>query len=722
MSRKVRSELRTMAAEAARSGKSAARDPMAARDHNLRTPSPIKHRRDDAPVAQRIGLESPAVSPFWINKAKQQSRITKTKEWAGSRDNEMGRAAHAIAMEAGPPRITRAVVGEEQSEPEQRRTKLKGSRATTAAEERRRQRSKASRGPKRSGTVEEQALSMMAHQDIQTDRLQQALLGIQGVSNEAFQAQAEKHAAVLEATEARFLARQQKMQAAHKEQLAEHSREKVAALAQLATAEERHKRAMVEVEASVAIHQNDIEGAVQVLRTQLQQQAEQHAKVIAELEAEMAENRDSVLEKMHAQASTHDEVREAAVEQVRQEAHKTLESITEVHQAGMAAMQAEVASLRDRNRSEAEEYSRTKVELNEKLSALLEQQQEIHRAEVEQLREDWEAQAKSKHAQELAALNDRYEKQLAAADARLAAAEELRSNEQAAAEQAAAAQLVMESAHALALQELQAEAENREAALSQQFQEEFRDATTDLREELEALRKDDAARHEAAMEQLQCAHEQVTAALKGEFTEDAASQAEAAVAQLEHVYHEHQTTIAAAAREHTAACARLSEQHESVVADLHEQLHSAKQEHRRQLESANAEWEVERAQMLAEAEKKKQKRQAAKARAQREIEETQAELALATPRQRANQRLQELTESHAGTEVRLAASEAAAVAVQEQAATRLAALQQETLELTATQQRAVKAEAALAALQQENAAAQALRRSQDARQVRSLIC
>eukprot|EP01048_Picozoa_sp_COSAG05_P007222 COSAG05_NODE_504_length_9208_cov_22.420024_5_plen_127_part_00 len=43
------------------------------------------------------------------------------------------------------------------------------------------------------------------------------------------------------------------------------------------------------------------------------------------------------------------------------------------------------------------------------------------------------------------------------ADARLAAADEWRSNEQAAAEQASAARIVMESSHALALAELQQE-------------------------------------------------------------------------------------------------------------------------------------------------------------------------------------------------------------------------------------------------------------------------
>eukprot|EP01048_Picozoa_sp_COSAG05_P007220 COSAG05_NODE_504_length_9208_cov_22.420024_3_plen_312_part_00 len=241
MSRKsaVRAELRSLAAEASRADKrapAARRGPMSARDLN-RTPSPIPHRgaAEEGPHA--------SVSPFWVAKAKQQARIVGTQEWAGNKPNRGVRVARVL------------LDSEESEEPPRS--------PTNVAEERRRQRHIRG-GPRRSGTVEEQALAMLAHQDAAAGRLQDALLGLQGAGNDALEMQAEKHAAVVASIEARFAARQEKMVASHKQQLAGQQREKVAALAQLATAEERHRRAMAEVEASVAIHQNDIEQAVQV--------------------------------------------------------------------------------------------------------------------------------------------------------------------------------------------------------------------------------------------------------------------------------------------------------------------------------------------------------------------------------------------------------------------------------------------------------------------------
>eukprot|EP01048_Picozoa_sp_COSAG05_P007223 COSAG05_NODE_504_length_9208_cov_22.420024_6_plen_95_part_00 len=66
-------------------------------------------------------------------------------------------------------------------------------------------------------------------------------------------------------------------------------------------------------------------------------------------------------------------------------------------------------------------------------------------------------------------------------------------------------------------------AERKEAALSQQFREEYSDATTTLREESEAQRMRDTAQHEAALAQLEREHAQVVATLTGERTSDSAS-------------------------------------------------------------------------------------------------------------------------------------------------------------------------------------------------------
>jgi hypothetical protein len=57
-----------------------------------------------------------------------------------------------------------------------------------------------------------------------------------------------------------------------KAQLVTLQNEKVEALAKLAINQERHQQAMQQLEASVDVHQKDIEGAVAVLQDQLHQQ------------------------------------------------------------------------------------------------------------------------------------------------------------------------------------------------------------------------------------------------------------------------------------------------------------------------------------------------------------------------------------------------------------------------------------------------------------------